>query len=78
MTTCPQGHQSTAEDYCDVCGAPIQAGPAPAAPSPSSGGAGTTEDAGGRTCPHCSAGNAADALFCEACGYDFTTGTPPR
>lgn len=29
------------------------------------------------TCPHCGAANVADALFCEACGYDFTTGTPP-
>ncbi|TQM96363.1 FHA domain-containing protein [Ornithinimicrobium humiphilum] len=30
-----------------------------------------------QTCPFCSALNVADALFCEACGYDFTTGTPP-
>ena len=29
-------------------------------------------------CPHCSAGNPLDSLFCEQCGYDFTTGqTPP-
>jgi hypothetical protein len=30
-----------------------------------------------QTCPHCGALNVADALFCEECGYDFTTGTPP-
>lgn len=30
------------------------------------------------TCPNCSATNPANALFCEACGYDFTTGTLPR
>ncbi|MSZ78367.1 MAG: FHA domain-containing protein [Actinobacteria bacterium] len=30
------------------------------------------------TCPACQAPNVADALFCEACGYDFTTGTMPR
>lgn len=30
-----------------------------------------------RPCPHCGATNEVDDLFCEACGYDFTTGTPP-
>jgi hypothetical protein len=30
------------------------------------------------TCPNCQAGNVPDALFCEACGYDFTTGAMPR
>ena len=34
-------------------------------------------DASG-ACPNCSATNPANALFCEACGYDFTTGTMPR
>lgn len=29
------------------------------------------------SCPHCGAVNIADALFCEACGYDFTTGAAP-
>lgn len=29
-------------------------------------------------CPNCDTVNAADALFCEACGYDFTTGVMPR
>ncbi|UMG93103.1 FHA domain-containing protein [Nocardioides sp. TF02-7] len=28
--------------------------------------------------PNCSASNPPDALFCEACGYDFTTGQAPR
>jgi hypothetical protein len=32
----------------------------------------------GNTCPNCRAPNSPDALFCEACGYDFTTGTMPR
>ena len=32
----------------------------------------------GQTCPNCGVANLADALFCEACGYDFTTGTMPR
>ncbi|HEY4376744.1 MAG TPA: hypothetical protein VGM93_06280, partial [Acidimicrobiales bacterium] len=30
-----------------------------------------------KACPNCSAANLADALFCEACGYDFTTGQLP-
>jgi hypothetical protein len=29
-------------------------------------------------CPNCTLVNTADALFCEGCGYDFTTGTMPR
>lgn len=73
--TCPAGHRSTAEDYCDVCGMPIDvSAPAPvsaAAPVPSSAPVGIA-------CPHCSTQNVAEALFCEACGYDFTTGTMPR
>lgn len=72
--TCPDGHRSDSTDYCDVCGAPIGASsasapatgsvPAAAAPSPS-------------TCPHCGSPAASGALFCENCGYDFTTGATP-
>jgi hypothetical protein len=29
-------------------------------------------------CPNCHTANADGALFCEACGYDFTTGAMPR
>lgn len=71
--TCPDGHSTTSDDYCDVCGmamgealAAVPSAPAPAAPS-------NTQE-----CPNCAAGNPADALFCEACGYDYTTGTMPR
>ncbi|MDO8363371.1 MAG: FHA domain-containing protein [Actinomycetota bacterium] len=41
----------------------------PAAGSPSGG---TTV-----ACPHCHEVNPGDALFCEVCGYDFTTGQAP-
>lgn len=44
----------------------VPAPPAPAAPEPLK-----------KTCPNCSGQNTADALFCEACGYDFTTGQKP-
>lgn len=83
MSTCPAGHATTAEDYCDTCGLPVTAGgpgdtgllpTTPAAPASSDATAATPSG----TCPHCSATNPADALFCEACGYDFTTGSLPR
>jgi hypothetical protein len=32
----------------------------------------------GLECPNCHTENADGALFCEACGYDFTTGAMPR
>lgn len=85
-STCPQGHASTTDDFCDVCGTPIEPAtgssverapsvhseptsaptlaPEPLTPVPN-------------TCPNCQASNAAEALFCEDCGYDFTTGQLP-
>lgn len=76
---CPNGHTSAEEDYCDVCGEPIAAasvvptpepGPAVAEPDPVS--------TASEPCPHCGAPAAPLALFCENCGYDFTTGSPPQ
>jgi FHA domain len=86
--TCPQGHESTTSDFCDVCGEPIGAAAvsAPAAPSsatPSSSGpeSALTLDppatAPLQQCPNCGGTNPGDALFCEECGYDFTTGQLP-
>ena len=84
---CPAGHTSASEDYCDVCGMPIEAAAAaggrpPAPPDPPNH-APATVAAGpaaltGPTCPHCATVNLPDALFCENCGYDFTTRTLPR
>jgi hypothetical protein len=117
--TCPNGHVSAAEDYCDTCGVPIPPGgtagtggtagaagaasggalpegaeaagsgaPAPdagsgtvAAAVPATGGAPATREqapAEAHTCPNCGTDNIEGALFCEACGYDFTTGAMPR
>ncbi len=84
---CPNGHASTADDYCDTCGAPIAAAStldAPAAarvgaePPATPAGISPPAAAGAVTCPSCSTDNPAGSLFCEACGYDFTTGTMPR
>ena len=68
---CEAGHRSTTDDYCDVCGLPVQV--APSAPP-----VGRAPVPASQTCPHCHATNPGDALFCEACGYDYTTGTLPR
>ena len=114
--TCPNGHLSTAEDYCDTCGAPmataVSADPSsssdsPASPASSEGPGQAAEAAGtpgaaeapagsergtggveapaspgqptdGHLCPNCGVDNGEGALFCEACGYDFTTGAMPR
>ena len=76
MATCPAGHATTATDYCDVCGIPVTAAPSP---SPAPGATAADLAAGGQqACPSCDTPNAVDALFCEACGYDFTTGSMPR
>lgn len=78
--TCPNGHQSADPEWCDTCGAPIGGSSSPGAgtpvtapPPPAAGGHGAPPVA----CPHCSALNPGDALFCESCGYDFTTGQEP-
>ncbi len=84
---CPQGHQSSTADFCDVCGAPIDA-TSPSAVVPPGGGAQSAAappsslnlpdpNAAAVTCPNCATENPADALFCESCGYDFTTGQLP-
>lgn len=84
---CPDGHDSTSQDYCDTCGLPMveasaatpeAASAAPAAPAPqapTSSGTGSTTT---QTCAHCGAVNPASNLFCESCGFDFTTGALPE
>lgn len=76
MAICPAGHETSAHDFCDTCGLPVQA------QSPGSAAEVASVEAPSAAlpviCPHCQAPNVADALFCEACGYDFTTGTLPE
>lgn len=80
--TCPNGHETTATDYCDTCGAALTDAGTPT-PQPGDTVAVPVLEpdkppADSQACPHCGVANAVDALFCEACGYDFTTGTMPR
>ncbi|MCU1642359.1 MAG: hypothetical protein JWN03_2634 [Nocardia sp.] len=66
MATCPEGHASTATDYCDICGSPLT-GAAPEAGTPSA-----TPQLG--QCPAC--GSAIDGRFCEDCGHDSALPAP--
>lgn len=80
--TCANGHESADREWCDTCGAPIGA-PVVAAPAAAPAGATPATVGSGsalppETCPHCSTLNPASALFCESCGYDFTTGQAPE
>lgn len=74
MPTCPAGHASGATDYCDECGLPIRTLQSPAHPAPPP----PAQKPTGQICPSCGRISPPDALFCEACGYDFITGTMPR
>ena len=83
--TCPNGHVSSTDDYCDQCGAPIAA--APSTPSPAAsrpaGAAPSTDDevetsaaARQQPCPKCGSARTSDDRYCESCGYDFVTAAP--
>lgn len=72
--TCPKGHASTTDDFCDTCGAKIggtTAVPPPvASPAPPAA-------AGGEPCPNCGTPRAGTGRFCEDCGFDHSTGKVP-
>jgi hypothetical protein len=77
MTTCPSGHESASDDFCDVCGIRIGTGPAFTETGPVPSGSVPGEGAPAapaEACPRCGAARAGQ--FCEACGYNFTVGTP--
>ncbi|RSN12677.1 phosphopeptide-binding protein [Nonomuraea sp. WAC 01424] len=71
MATCPQGHASGSDDYCDVCGAQM-GGAASAPPQPQATGGGSGGD---DACPVCQTPRAGQ--FCEVCGHDFTGAGSP-
>ncbi len=64
MPTCPEGHDTAATDYCNVCGSPVA--PPAAAPNPS--------PVAATTCPAC--GAAITGRFCESCGHDSALPEP--
>ena len=73
MPTCPKGHPSTAEDYCDECGTPMTG--TPVAPVPPAASAVVAVETSGELCPECS--NPRDGRFCEVCGHDFLAEPAP-
>jgi len=78
MPACPAGHNSSATDFCDVCGMRI-GGAAPTAAAPTATAttaAEPTAAAQGEPCPQC--GTERTGQFCEGCGFDFKSGTPAR
>jgi hypothetical protein len=86
MATCPSGHESASDDFCDVCGfaigAPASVGRDQALSGSglgggAMGGGATGASPAGGACPSC--GAARTGQFCEACGYNFTVGglAPP-
>ncbi|OKK19573.1 forkhead-associated protein [Streptomyces sp. CB00455] len=85
MPTCPNGHQSASDDWCEVCGHRMAASEGPP-PAPSYG-YGFPPTAGEPTaqaelCPQCRTPREAMAPFCEECRYNFltraaTSYTPP-
>jgi len=66
---CPDGHSSTASDFCSECGLALTSAPAPATAAPAPAPATT----GGREkCPKCHTDrDDASAQFCGVCAYDF-------
>jgi hypothetical protein len=85
MPTCPSGHQSGSDDWCDQCGLRISGPVAPAAPPPGPPAAPAGQAAYGypgggpvavETCPECGTPREAQALFCEECRFNFATHSP--
>ncbi|MFI6701085.1 FHA domain-containing protein [Streptomyces sp. NPDC050509] len=86
MPTCPNGHQSGSEDWCEVCGhrmagpgAPAGAVPPPPPPPPPAPGygypPGPDATAQAELCPQCRTPREPMAPFCEECRWNFLTNT---
>jgi len=68
MSICPYGHQSSTDDWCEVCGHPMSFAPAPV-PAP----AHHPAPAATEPCPDCGTPREGRARFCEECRYNFVT-----
>ncbi|MEU0048598.1 FHA domain-containing protein [Streptomyces sp. NPDC006309] len=84
MPTCPNGHQSGSDDWCEVCGHRMAGAVPPPPPPPPGGGYGFPPPAGpggpgGRTGagrPHASAGSAPEPELCPQCRTPREGGAP--
>ncbi|MEU3981335.1 FHA domain-containing protein [Streptomyces sp. NPDC026672] len=89
MPTCPNGHQSGSDDWCEVCGHRMAGAVPPPPPPPPPGGYGFPPPgpAGGQgrphltavpdpeLCPQCRTPREGGAPFCEECRWNFLTNT---
>jgi FHA domain len=69
MPTCANGHDSTDDEFCEVCGLAF------ASPTPAPTEAGPPEPMAAKHCPVCGAELA--GRFCEDCGADSLAEPPP-
>ena len=85
-TTCSIGHDSEWDDYCSVCGVPLDPGNGSASTESAEGGgtageaeAVVSEEAGSALeCPNCGESYVEGDIFCENCGLDLLSGTLPE
>ncbi|MEU8968440.1 FHA domain-containing protein [Streptomyces monashensis] len=88
MPTCPNGHQSGSDDWCEVCGHRMAGAVPPPPPPPPAGGYGFPPPQGGpagarppaavpepELCPQCRTPREGGAPFCEECRWNFLTNT---
>ncbi|MGW2812576.1 FHA domain-containing protein [Streptomyces sp. NPDC001415] len=78
MPTCPNGHQSGSDDWCEICGHRMGAVPPPPPPPPAYGYPGPGDPnatAQAELCPQCRTPREAGAPFCEECRWNFLTNT---
>jgi FHA domain len=80
--TCPAGHRSATADYCDQCGARIDAPPAHApkegaAPADTSATPVTSASRASPPCPQCGTPRTGHDRFCETCGFDLAQSAAP-
>ncbi|WP_369378929.1 FHA domain-containing protein [Streptomyces sp. cg36] len=85
MPTCPNGHQSGSDDWCEVCGHRMGAVPPPPPPPPPAfqqgpppqGGYGypgpAAPAAPAELCPQCRTPREGNTPFCEECRWNFLT-----
>ncbi|MGW3267413.1 FHA domain-containing protein [Streptomyces sp. NPDC001056] len=88
MPTCPNGHQSGSDDWCEVCGHRMAGAVPPPPPPPPPGGYGFPPPQGAQggarppagaaeaeLCPQCRTPREGGAPFCEECRWNFLTNT---
>jgi hypothetical protein len=78
MPTCPNGHQSGSDDWCEVCGHRMGGATAPPPPAPPGTGYGFPPPgpaAQAELCPQCQTPREANAPYCEECRWNFLTNT---